>query len=126
MHWNISPLRVGYPLKLVKNHRFSKLREPRTLLKLFPVKGRVRVFIKVCLTRLGVYTVLIQAPQAPVYDSNPVFVMGVSKFTDFMTATSGTGITMDHVAVPVIEGSLFVASAHHPSIRKYCAIIIVR
>ena len=63
---------------------------------------------------------------ASVYDSNPIFVMGVRKFTDFMTATSGTGITMDQVTVPVIERSLFVAFAHYASIRKYSAIIIVR
>lgn len=52
--------------------------------------------------------------------------MGVRKFTDFMTTTSGTGITMDFVAVPVVEGSLFVASTHYDSIRKYGAIIIDR
>jgi hypothetical protein len=104
--------------------RFSILREPRAL-TLFPVKGRVRVFIKVYSVRLDVYTVFIQTTHAPIYDPNPVFVMGIRKFTDFMTATSGTDSTMDHVVVPVVEGSLFVASAHYASIRKYGAIIII-
>ena len=84
------------------------------------------VFIKVYSVRLDVYTVFIEAPHAPVYYSNPIFVNGILKFTDFIAAASGTSSTMDHVAVPVVERFLFVASAHYASIKEGSMIIMVR